>query len=73
MTDKYEHGKSIKALFNLPDVKEITRKSRSGIYAGIKNGTFPKPVATGLRAVAWRAEDIQAWLDSLSGKEANHA
>ena len=61
------------ALLRLNEVKRVTGLSRSGIYAGIKNRTFPRPVAIGLRAVAWRSEDIQAWLDSLSSKEANHA
>jgi prophage regulatory protein len=29
-------------------------------------GTFPKPVKLGKRAVGWRASDIAAWLESRS-------
>ena len=43
-------------------VQDLTGLSRSGLYAAIKNGTFPKPVKIGLRAVAWRSDDISNWI-----------
>ena len=39
--------------------------SRSSIYKMIADGTFPKPIKLGRRAVGWRAEDVEKWLDNL--------
>ena len=50
-------------LIRRPEVEQITGKSRSGIYEGIADGTFPRPVRIGARAVAWRESDIQNWID----------
>lgn len=47
--------------FRLPRVKEETGLSKSTIYQGIKDGTFPKPVKISERAVGWRQSDIIAW------------
>lgn len=32
--------------------------SRSGFWAGVKNGKFPKPRKVSARVTVWRAEDI---------------
>jgi prophage regulatory protein len=45
--------------------KQVEREvglSRSTIYQRIKDGTFPKPVQLGERAVGWRASDIEQFL-----------
>ncbi len=47
-----------------PKVEQITGLSRSTLYAMIAEGTFPKPVKLGKRAVGWRESDIADWLDS---------
>lgn len=52
-------------LLRRPDVQNVTGLSRSTLYAMIAEGTFPKPVRLGKRAVGWRASDIAAWLESL--------
>ena len=44
----------------LPEVQIRTGKSRSSIYQGIKDGTFPKPIRIGPRAVAWIETEIEA-------------
>ncbi len=44
----------------LPEVISRTRKSRSAIYLGAKNGTFPKQVKIGPRAVGWIESEIEA-------------
>ena len=44
----------------LPEVRIRTGKSRSSIYQGINDGTFPKPVRIGPRAVAWIEAEIEA-------------
>jgi len=33
-------------------------------WAGVKSGQFPKPVKLGPRITAWRAEDIQALIET---------
>lgn len=56
---------NIARLLRRPVVQEMTGLSRSSIYAKMADGTFPRPVQIGARAVAWRASDIRAWMDSL--------
>ena len=50
------------AIQRLPAVKAITGLSRSTIYLRIAEGTFPKPVSLGGRAVGWLEAEIQDWL-----------
>lgn len=51
-------------LHRLPAVIEITGLGRSTIYAMMGEGTFPKPVKLGQRAVAWPDEVIREWIAS---------
>ena len=44
----------------LPEVKNRTGKSRSTIYQAINNGTFPKQIKLGPRAVGWIEAEIEA-------------
>ena len=48
-------------------VCSITTKSKPTIYRWVKNGLFPAPVRIGPNSVAWRAQDIRAWMDDPSG------
>ncbi len=43
-------------------VEKRTGLSRSTIYLRIQEGTFPKPISLGPRAVGWLENEIQAWL-----------
>ncbi|WP_119153313.1 helix-turn-helix transcriptional regulator [Caldimonas tepidiphila] len=45
---------------------EITRKSSSTLRRDIAAGKFPAPLKIGARRIAWRAEDVQRWLDGLN-------
>ncbi|CUH64651.1 putative transcriptional regulator [Thalassovita autumnalis] len=47
----------------LPEVKSRTGFSRSSIYLFVQNGTFPRPVRIGGRAVAWLETEIDAWIE----------
>jgi prophage regulatory protein len=49
-------------ILRLPEVMTRTGLSRSTIYLRISQGTFPKPVNLGSRAVGWIEEEIQEWL-----------
>lgn len=53
-----------KVVLRLPLVKARTGLSRSTIYLRITEGTFPKPVSLGARAVGWLESDIEQWLTS---------
>ena len=50
------------AILRLPAVKARTGLSRSSIYLHASNGSFPKPIAIGPRAVGWLDTEIQEWL-----------
>ena len=50
------------AILRLPTVKIRTGLSRSSIYLRISQGTFPKPVNLGGRAVGWVDTEIQDWV-----------
>lgn len=52
------------AVLRLPLVKSRTGLSRSTIYLRIAEGSFPKPVSLGARAVGWLESDIEQWLTS---------
>lgn len=53
---------TVQPLLRLPRVIEITGLRRSSIYAYVARGDFPQPVRLGVRAVAWRSEDLEAWV-----------
>lgn len=50
-------------LLRRPEVESLTGLCCSAIYAGMKRGTFPRPIPLGARAVGWRARDIEAFLE----------
>lgn len=56
------------ALLRLPDVRRATGLSRASIYRMEALGQFPQRRAIGLRAVAWRQSDVQAWLQARETK-----
>ena len=51
-------------ILKLPAVSNITGKCRSGIYQGMTEGTFPKQINLGPRAVGWLESEIQEWIES---------
>lgn len=52
-----------KSLLRLPAVQARSALSRSTIYQRVLEGTFPKPVKIGPRAIAWTEESIDRWID----------
>lgn len=50
-----------KRFLRLEDVRAASGLSRSAIYEGMADGTFPKCFAIGRRSVAWTSDDIEAW------------
>jgi len=43
-------------------VEKKTGLSRSTIYLRIHEGTFPRPINLGARAVGWLENEIETWL-----------
>lgn len=52
----------VTTILRLPAVKARTGLARSTIYLRVAQGTFPKPVSLGMRAVGWVEAEIQEWL-----------
>ena len=53
-----------------PAVETLTGLSRSTIYAMMSEGSFPKPVRLGKRAVGWPESVINQWLESRANDTA---
>ncbi len=49
-------------LLKLPEVCRKVGLTKAPIYAAVKAGTFPKPVAVGERAVAWVESEVDGWI-----------
>ena len=49
-------------ILRLNKVKDRTGLSRSTIYLRIQEGTFPKPIKLGERAVGWLENEVDGWL-----------
>ncbi|HEY5330874.1 MAG TPA: AlpA family transcriptional regulator [Acidobacteriaceae bacterium] len=45
-------------------VEQRTGLSRSTIYLRIAQGTFPKAISLGARAVGWVDSEVDAWLSN---------
>ncbi|MDP1871201.1 MAG: AlpA family transcriptional regulator [Gallionella sp.] len=52
----------MKTIVRLPVVMARTGLSRSTIYVRINEGTFPKSIKLGARAVGWLESEIDNWL-----------
>lgn len=55
-------------------VEARTGLSRSAIYAGVADGSFPKQVPLGGRTVGWIESEIDAWLqERIAESRKEHA
>jgi prophage regulatory protein len=57
------------AILRLPKVKALTGKSRSGIYSGMLDGSFPSSIHIGPRSVGWLQSSIQLWIEERVQQE----
>lgn len=55
----------IPKLLTLSEVISLTGCSRSLIYLRMTEGSFPRPIKTGMRKVRWLEEHIYQWLEKL--------
>jgi len=51
------------SILRRPEVEARTGLSRSTIYLKIAQGSFPKSVSLGPRAVGWVVSEIDGWLE----------
>ena len=49
-------------ILRLPDVMKRVGLKRAAIYLRITQGTFPKQISLGGRAVGWLEHEVDAWL-----------
>ena len=49
-------------ILRLPTVKARTGLSRSTIYLRMSQGSFPKPISLGDRAIGWLENEIDEWI-----------
>ncbi|SDQ47171.1 transcriptional regulator, AlpA family [Pseudomonas lundensis] len=54
-------------------VEKRTGLTKSGIYFLINNGSFPRPVPLGIRAVGWVEAEVSAWLSHKCEKRLTQA
>jgi prophage regulatory protein len=59
MANTYQERLSI---LRRKQVEKRTGLSRSTIYLRIQNGSFPRPIKLGARAVGWLENEIEEWL-----------
>jgi len=60
-----QNKQPLEPLLRLPEVMELIPISKDTWKKGSKNGTYPKPIKIGKRAVAWKAEDIRAFCNGM--------
>ena len=49
-------------MLRLQAVKAVTGLSRSTIYLRLAQGSFPRPVPLGGRAIGWVEAEVEAWI-----------
>ena len=64
MSEQSQTGRrQLQKLIRLPQVIEMTGRSRARLYEDIKANIFPKPLKIGPRAVAWVEDEIIDWIE----------
>lgn len=56
------HFKTRRRFLRLNEVKARTGLSRSTIYAYVREGRFPRPVAISTRCVGWIEAELDDWI-----------
>jgi len=51
-------------LLRIQTVTELTGLSRATVYRLLERREFPAPFRISERAVAWRASEVQEWIES---------
>jgi prophage regulatory protein len=51
-------------LWKARKVQQVTSCGRTTLWARSKFGDFPKPIKTGPNSIAWRSDEVLAWIES---------
>jgi len=60
-------------LLKMREVLALVGMSRASVYRKLDEGTFPRPVKLGQRAIAWREDTISDWIEGLQTSEGRAA
>ncbi len=52
----------VNKILRRPSVEDRTGIPRSTMYSKIAEGTFPRPISLGDRAVGWLESEIEEWI-----------
>lgn len=52
-------------MLRMADVERLTGRSKSAIKRMVKEGTFPRPMKLGVRAIGWPASDVRTFIATL--------
>jgi prophage regulatory protein len=63
MASSIPSGKPQHKILRRREVESRVKLSRSTIYLRVSQGTFPKPIHLGRRAVGWLEVEVDEWLD----------
>lgn len=61
-----DRERPLSRMLRIAEVESLTGLSRSTIYKHARLGSFPRQRYLGCRAVAWRQDEIQDWIDRHS-------
>ena len=51
-------------ILRLPAVRTRTGLSRSTIYLRVSDGSFPRTISLGARAVGWLESEVEGWISA---------
>lgn len=51
-----------------PEVERRTGLARSSLYKAIAEGLFPKQIRLGPRAVGWRSDEVEQWIEKRTNE-----
>ena len=60
----YLIAKECSVILRCQEVQQKVGLKKSAIYAGAKDGSFPKPIKLGPRTTAWNVADIRALIEA---------
>jgi prophage regulatory protein len=63
MCDKVSRG-GRSQLLREPDVLQIIQISRSTLWRLVRQGTFPRPLKLSVGATAWKADEVEDWIET---------
>ena len=58
----------MREIIRIRSTEKASGKKKSGIYADVAAGKFPKPVKIGARASGWFSDEIAVWQEALAAK-----